>query len=114
MSAATAFPEYKVQDVAERLGVPSSELRRCIDAGLLSGVTLVGGRIRLSFQDLSLLRSAGKLISARVPPHRVRAALQRLRTQIPEDRPLSGVALSARGGQVVARDGLHAWETDSR
>ncbi|MFN0062728.1 MAG: tetratricopeptide repeat protein [Myxococcaceae bacterium] len=114
MHAAAELPDYAFPDLANRLGLTVAELRRCLRAGLAPGARVTRGRISIPFQDLSLLRSVSRLMSARVPPHRVRRALQRLRTQIPEDRPLSAVALTTSAGHIVARDGEMAWETESK
>ncbi len=59
------------------------------------------------------MRAAHCLLRANIPPRRVRRALTELATQLPPDRPLSGVRIYADGRQVVARDGKTAWQPDS-
>jgi tetratricopeptide (TPR) repeat protein len=53
------------------------------------------------------------LIEAAVPPRRVGRALSRLRAQLPDGRPLSGVHISAEGERIVVRDGRARWQAES-
>src|SRR5215470_4726410 len=72
------------------------------------------GRVfAFQFQDLVLLRTAHGLARARVPPRRVKRALSELLRQLPPERPLSGVRISAAGGQVVVRDRDAVWQPES-
>jgi hypothetical protein len=50
------------------------------------------------------------MISGRVPPYRVRAALRKLRAQLHDGRPMSGVDVSAEGARIIAREGTSAWD----
>ncbi|HVE81376.1 MAG TPA: tetratricopeptide repeat protein [Myxococcales bacterium] len=70
-------------------------------------------RARYSFQDLVLLRTAKRLSADSVPSARIRIALQRLRMQLPEDQPLTGVSIASDGDRVVARDGQTRWQPES-
>jgi len=65
------------------------------------------------FQDLVLLRTAHGLAQARVPARRVKRALAELLRQLPTDRPLSGIRISADGGRVIVRDGESLWQPES-
>jgi tetratricopeptide (TPR) repeat protein len=60
-----------------------------------------------------LLRVAADLTRASIPPARLRRALRRLREQLPADRSLAGVHVSADREQVVVRDGGAAWHPES-
>jgi tetratricopeptide (TPR) repeat protein len=53
------------------------------------------------------------LVAASIPSRRVRAALSRLRQQLPHGRPLSAVRILADGNRVVARDGCELWNPES-
>lgn len=103
-------PGYTAREVAELLGLSVAEVRRCARAGILSRQAGPDGQARFSFQDLVLLRRAASLVSARVRPHRVRKALQRLREQLPAGRPLSGIHVEAAGDRLIAREGPSVWE----
>jgi tetratricopeptide (TPR) repeat protein len=113
-AGAASQQDYSVREVAELVSLPVAEIRRCLREGLLATRWLPGTRARLGFQDLVLLRSVASLRSARVPPHRVRRALRKLREQLPEDLPLSSVQVEAGGSQVVAREGSQIWDAESQ
>src|SRR6266700_3533772 len=95
------------------LGLAPSRVRAYVRAGLLTAERGGDGRRRFSFQDLLLLRTAEGLVAERIPPRRVVRALKRLRAQLPDARPLTGVPLSADGANVVAHDGAARWQPDT-
>jgi DNA-binding transcriptional MerR regulator len=108
-----ALSGYTTQDVARMIGVSSGRLRAYLRAGVLSPEKGERGELRFSFQDLLLLRKAEGLVSSRIPPHRVRRALQKLRAQLPESRPLTGVNLGSEGSSVVVQEGNTRWQVES-
>jgi tetratricopeptide (TPR) repeat protein len=60
-----------------------------------------------------VLRTAHRLLLARVSPRHLRRALSELVRQLPGDRPLSGVRIVADGRHVVVRQGRTAWQPES-
>ncbi|HEV8581959.1 MAG TPA: tetratricopeptide repeat protein [Thermoanaerobaculia bacterium] len=104
---------YSTKDVAGLLGLSAEQIRSYVRAGFLAPEQGPRGEYAFSFQDLALLRTARELLAARVPRRRVRLALQKLREQLPEDRPLTGVRISAQGQHVVVRDGREVWNPES-
>ena len=103
---------FRTAEVARILGVSAARVRGIVRAGLCRP-SRHGRALEFSFQDLVLLRAAHSLLRAAIPPRRVRHALNELATQLPPDRPLSGVRIYADGRRVVARDGGTAWQPDS-
>jgi tetratricopeptide (TPR) repeat protein len=103
---------FRTAEVARILGVPPARVRGIVRAGLCHPARH-GRALQFSFQDLVLLRAAHGLLRAAIPLRRVRHALSELATQLPPDRPLSGVRIYADGRRVVARDGGTAWQPDS-
>ena len=95
------------------LGLPAAEVRAWVRAGLLAPERDSRGQMLFSFQDLVLLRTAKGLMGAEVPRARVRSALRKLRAQLPPERPLTGVHISAEGHRVVVRDGHTRWAPES-
>jgi len=95
------------------LGMTAARLRAYVRAGLLCPQRGRDGELLFSFQDLLLLRTAEGLVTERLPPRRVRAALRRLRRILPASQPLTGVQLASASGHVVVRDGARAWRADS-
>ncbi|HUF72819.1 MAG TPA: tetratricopeptide repeat protein [Gammaproteobacteria bacterium] len=105
--------EYSTREVAEISSLPEQQIRRWARAGLVTPVKDESGHWRFSFQDLALLRTAGKLLEARVSPSRVTRTLHELREQLPS-RPLSAVSLVVAGGRVIVRDRMASWVLESR
>ena len=54
--------------------------------------------------------AAKGLAESRISPRKIRDALARLRTQLPEGRPLSGLQLRASGNEVVVRHEGSSWD----
>jgi len=104
---------YSTKDVAALLGLSAAQVRSYVRAGFLAPSQGARGEYYFSFQDLIVLRTAKGLLAARVPRRRVRLALQNLRAQLPEDRALTGVRISAQGHHVVVRDGRDVWNPES-
>jgi tetratricopeptide (TPR) repeat protein len=104
---------YTTREVAEVLGVPVSRILSWTRSGLLSPERGTRGGYRYSFQDIVLLRAARELLEQRVTLRRVRAALEALREQLPEGRPLSAVRITAVGDRVVVHDAGATWEPTS-
>ncbi|MGF1508275.1 MAG: hypothetical protein ACFB9M_02085 [Myxococcota bacterium] len=67
----------------------------------------------LRFRDLVLLRTLKALLQSEVSPHRIQAALSRLRHELPPGRPLSAVPVRRDGGSLVYRDEGGWWDVDS-
>jgi tetratricopeptide (TPR) repeat protein len=104
---------YTTQDVSRMIGVSAGRLRAYLRAGVLSPEHGQRGELRFSFQDLLLLRKAEELVRQRIPPHRVRMALKKLRARLPESHPLTGFQLGAEGTSVVVHEGNARWQVDS-
>lgn len=106
------MPGYTTQQVAEIVGLTPRQVRGYAREGLLSPGRS-GQEYRFSFQDIVLLRTARELREQRVPPRRIRAALARLREQLPGGRPLSAVRIAAQGDRVVVSDEETVWEPET-
>ena len=96
---------YKATDVARMLDLSVGQVRSYARAGLLSPERGPRGEYCFSFQDLVLLRTAKELLVADIPSYKVRRVLERLRRQIPQGQPLSGVQIEVEGDRVIAREG---------
>jgi tetratricopeptide (TPR) repeat protein len=104
---------HSTSEVASLLEVTPAQLRTLVRAALPAAGRDRDGRARFSFQEVALLRTAKGLLGAHVPAARLRKALQRLRAQLPLDKPLSAVRISVDGDRVVVRDGGTRWQPDS-
>ena len=107
------MPAYSTREVAELARLPARRLRRWARAGLVKPVKDGRGRWRWSFQDLAVLRAAGRLLEADVSASRVARTLALLREQLPAGKPLSAVRILVLGDRVVVRDRLSVWEPES-
>jgi DNA-binding transcriptional MerR regulator len=104
---------YSAKEIGRLLGMSAGELRGYVRAGFLSPERGEQGELLFSFQDLVFLRTARGLTDARMPPRRIRRAFSRLKEQLPEGRPLSGVRLAVEGSRIVAEDGARRWQPES-
>jgi tetratricopeptide (TPR) repeat protein len=95
------------------LGLSVGQVRSYVRAGFLEPERGPRGELRFTFQDLVLLRTAQGLVSARIPPRRVKSALRKLKEQLPEGRPLRGVHIRAEGDRIVVGDGQARWSPES-
>ena len=105
--------EYSTREVADLAGLPEARVRRWARAGLVAPGKDDRGHWHFSFQDLAVLRAAGRLLDAQVSVKRVTQALAKLREQLPAGRPLSAVRILVTGKRVVVKDRLAAWEPES-
>lgn len=95
------------------LGLSAAQIRGFASKGFLQPERGTRGELRFGFQDLIILRTAGELSSARIPPRKVRRVLQALREQLPEGRSLAGIRIAADGDRVVVREGGAVWNPES-
>ena len=113
MGAARSPAGYSAREAASLLGVAPARIHYFVRAGLVAPRRGTHREYRLSFQDLVLLRAAQGLLDGGVPVRRVRRALAHLPAQLPRGRSLSGVRITAEGGQVVVREGSRRWNPES-
>ena len=113
MSGTGDATSYGAEQVAGLLGLSLAQLRSYVRAGVIEPERGPDGALRFSFQDLVFLRVVKGLATSRVPPRRVTQALRRLRQQLPDGSPLSGVRLAAEGSQVVVRERDRIWSPES-
>ncbi|MED5618157.1 tetratricopeptide repeat protein [Ideonella sp. BN130291] len=99
--AATSEPAYTLRSTQDALGVSRAVLKGLIEAGFVSPARGPRQEYRFSFQDIVLLRTAYELQAAEIPPRRIVAALKKLKAELPETAPLTGLRISAVGSDVV-------------
>lgn len=104
---------YSTREVAELAGLPPARVREWARSGVVTPMKDARGRWLFSFQDLAVLRAAGRLLEADVSVGRVTRTLKMLREQLPAGRPLSAVRILVAGKQVIVRDRLASWEPET-
>lgn len=106
-------PGYSAREVATLLDMSPQRVRSFVHARLLEPARAENGEYRFNFRDLVLLRALKGLSDAHIAPRHVRRALGKLQQQLPSERPLSGVALTAEADRIIARDGSSRWIPES-
>ena len=76
--------DFDAHDIKRLFGLSAAAIRALARAGYLRPVRR-GARITYSFQDLVILRNAAAFRAARVPPAKVREALERIRSSLSPD-----------------------------
>ncbi len=104
---------YTLRSIGQMLGLSRAVIAGLIDAGFVTPARGPRNEYRFSFQDVVLLRMAHGLRAARIPPRRIVRSLQRLRAALPRELPMTGLRISAVGGDVAVRDGSRQWEVES-
>jgi tetratricopeptide (TPR) repeat protein len=104
---------HTLREVEKLLGLSRSMVRGLILAGFVTPSRGQRGEYRFNFQDLVLLRAARGLVDAKVSNARILRSLRRLRSQLPDSVPLSGLRVEAVGDSVVVVDGDSQWQPDN-
>ena len=92
------------------LGVSRRVVEGLIDLGLVTPARGPRNTLRFSFQDVVLLRTALQLRNAQTSPRKLREALARLRRELPDELPLSGIRVAAEGNSIVVKTGPSRWD----
>lgn len=104
---------YGTKDLQRLLGVSAGTVRSAVRAGYVAPRRDRRGALRFTFHDLIVVRTAHSLSAAKVPARRVAQSLRALRRQLPQQAPLSGLAIVAIGDRIAVREGGTRWESDS-
>lgn len=104
---------YTLRAIQSMLGISRAVINGLIAAGFVTPARGRRGELRFSFQDVVLLRTAHNLQQAHIPPRKILRSLQRLRTTLPAELPLTGLRISAVGNEVAVQHGAARWQADS-
>lgn len=102
-----------VREVEKLLGISRSVIDNLIDAGFVAPTRGKRREYLFSFQDLIVLRAAQGLSSAKIAPRKIARSLKRLRDELPNELPLSGLRITAVGNDVVVKKDASQWRADS-
>ena len=95
------------------LGLSRSAILRLVELGFVKPKRGARNAFLFSFQDVVLLRTAHELREASIPTAKIVRALRRLREELPEEAPLSGLRITAVGNDIAVRDRDSQWAADS-
>jgi tetratricopeptide (TPR) repeat protein len=109
----SAAHSYSLRDLQSLLGVSRRVLTGLIDSGFVKPSRGRRNELRFSFRDVVLLRTAFKLQSANIPSRRILQALARIKDEVPDEAPLSGIRITAVGDSVAVSSGAEQWDAVS-
>lgn len=92
------------------LGISRPVLAGLISAGFVTPSRGPRNELRFTFQDVVLLRTALQLRSAKIPPRKIANALLRLKAELPDKLPLSGIRVTAVGNTIAVKTGPSRWD----
>ena len=95
------------------LGVSRRVLSGLIDAGFVHPARGRRNELRFSFRDVVVLRTAFQLQSAKVSSRKILKALAKLKAELPDELPLSGIRITSVGESVAVRSGQSQWDAAS-
>ena len=104
---------YTTKEVAELIGINSDQVRHYVRRKLIEPGRGARGEFRFSFQDVVLLRTAKRLLDAKVTTRKAYRALVKLKAELSQVESLSSVRIYANGPNVVVRDDNHIWEVET-
>lgn len=99
-----------MRELQAMLGVTRRVVSGLIAAGFVKPSRGPRNAYRFTFQDVVLLRTALQLRDARIAPRKIIMALTRLRDELPDELPLTGIRVSAVGNDVAVRTGPSQWD----
>ncbi|MGE0548348.1 MAG: tetratricopeptide repeat protein [Kofleriaceae bacterium] len=95
------WTSYSARHAAQLIGLPESAVRSCIRDGLIGTPGAVPAK--LSFRDLSALRTVKALVDAGIALPRVRRELLRIQNSLPAGASIAELTIEAHGGHVQIR-----------
>ena len=104
---------YTVRAIQETLGLSRSVIGGLVASGFVSPQRGPRNEYRFTFRDVVLLRTAVELQAAQIAPRRIVSALKKLKAELPDEVPLSGLRITAVGNDVTVRDGAAQWHAES-
>ena len=96
--------------MTEILGISAPRLRSLARSGLVDPERGARNEYRFSFTDVILLRTTRDLMQSGIPLRRVKRVLNSLRSQLPEDQPLSALHITSDGDSVVVKEEKTLWD----
>ncbi len=104
---------YTIAQVQELLNLQRTAIVSMISSGFLTPARGSRNEYRFTFQDVVILRTAHRLTEQNLPLRRVVQSLKKLRERLPAEVPLSGLRITAMGGDVAVRASDAQWEAPS-
>lgn len=105
-----AAHSLSMRELESMLGVSRRVVTGLVDAGFVTPTRGPRNALRFTFQDVVLLRTALQLRASQISPRKIVQALRRLRAELPDELPLSGIRVTAVGNDIAVRTGPSQWD----
>jgi tetratricopeptide (TPR) repeat protein len=99
-----------MRELESMLGVSRRVVSGLVAAGFVAPSRGPRNSLRFTFQDVVLLRTALQLRASNIPQRKIVQALTRLRSELPDELPLSGIRVTAVGNDIAVRTGPSQWD----
>ena len=113
MSRRNQSHDYSLRSLQSLLGVSRRVLSGLIEAGFVEPSRGPRNELRFTFQDVVVLRTAFQLQAAKITSRKILRALARLKAELPEELPLSGIRITAVGDTIAVKTGQSQWDAAS-
>jgi len=112
---------YTTRSVSDYIGISEGRVRRYVREGLLEPSRDGRGRFNFEFQDVVLMRTAKRLLDARVSAYRTLRLLLKLKANLKapvksthvSSHQLAGMRIYATGSHVMVKNEASLWDADS-
>jgi tetratricopeptide (TPR) repeat protein len=105
--------DISLRKLQSLLGVSRRVLSGLIAAGFVTPSRGPRNELRFTFRDVVVLRTAFQLQSAKISSRKILAALARLKAELPDELPLSGIRVTAVGNTVAVKTGPSQWDANT-
>jgi tetratricopeptide (TPR) repeat protein len=105
--------DISLRKLQSLLGVSRRVLSGLIEAGFVTPSRGPRNELRFTFRDVVVLRTAFQLQSAKISSRKILAALARLKAELPDELPLSGIRVTAVGNTVAVKTGPSQWDANT-
>jgi tetratricopeptide (TPR) repeat protein len=105
--------DISLRKLQSLLGVSRRVLSGLIAAGFVTPSRGPRNELRFTFRDVVVLRTAFQLQSAKISSRKILAALARLKAELPDQLPLSGIRVTAVGNTVAVKTGPSQWDANT-
>jgi tetratricopeptide (TPR) repeat protein len=105
--------DISVRRLQSLLGVSRRVLSGLISAGFVTPSRGPRNELRFTFQDVVVLRTAFQLQSAKISSRKILDALSRLKAELPDELPLSGIRVTSVGNTIAVKTGPSQWDANT-
>jgi tetratricopeptide (TPR) repeat protein len=105
--------DISIRKLQSLLGVSRRVLAGLIDAGFVTPSRGSRNELRFTFRDVVVLRTAFQLQSAKISSRKILTALARMKAELPDELPLSGIRVTAVSNTIAVKTGPSQWDANT-